>query len=168
MKLMLILPLIVLLSSCGTITDLLSSPGKEKVSDPSEAYLRGGPNTEVELGSDEETMLESFHGLTKVKIQLDSRIKELESEVEAQTTTLNRTHLELNQERRLRVSSEAEANRLAQQTRDLQAKVLSMNVERARLEQDLLLLRISSVQRQLAELEGDPAEAASPAPGYGR
>ena len=57
---------------------------------------------------------------------------------------------------------------LAQQMRDLQAKVLSMNVERARLEQDLLLLRISSVQRQLAELEGTTSEATNPAPGYGR
>ncbi len=163
-----ILSLAVLLSGCSTITDLLSSPGKEKAADPSAAYLRGGPNTEVELGSDEETMLESFHGLTKVKIQLDARIKELESYSESQTAKLNRTQQDLDRERRLRVGSEAESDRLAQQMRDLQAKVLSMNVERARLEQDLLLLRISSVQRQLAELEGTTAEATSPTPGYRR
>ena len=163
-----ILSMAALLSGCSMITDLLSSPGREKATDPSSTYLRGGPNTEIEMGSDEETMLESFHGLTKVKIQLDARIKELESYGEAQTAKLNRTQQDLDQERRLRISSEAESNRLAQQMRDLQAKVLSMNVERARLEQDLLLQRISSVRRQLAELEANAAEATNPTPGYGR
>lgn len=163
-----ILSMAVLLSGCSAITDLLSSPGREDATDPSAHYLGGGPNTEVELGADEETMLESFHGLTRVKIQLDAQIKELEAYGESQTAKLNRTQQDLDRERRLRVSSEAESERLAQQMRDLQAKVLSMNVERARLEQDLLLLRISSVQRQLAELEGNAAEAAGPAPGYGR
>lgn len=162
------LVLFLLLPGCKSISDLWTAPGRESPADPSTAYLRGGPNTTVELGSDEETMLESFHGLTKVNVQLDAKIKELESYGEAQTTKLNRTQQDLDQERRMRVSSEAETERLAQQMRDLQAKVLSMNVERARLEQDLLLLRITSVKRQLAELERTTAEATSPAPGYGR
>jgi len=150
------------------VADFLSSPSKEQQSDPSANYLRGGPNTEVELGADEQAMLESYSGLTKLKTQLETKIKELESHAETQRSRLTRTEEERDQERHMRLGAEQEGARLASQVSDLQAKVLSMNVERARLDQEILTMRIRSVTMQLAELEAQATEAAAPPQGYGR
>jgi chromosome segregation ATPase len=150
------------------VAEFLSSPAKEGPIDPSANYLRGGPNTEVELGADEQAMLESYSGLTKLKTQLETKIQELESHAEIQATRLTRTEESRDQEQHLRLGAEKEVERLAKQVGDLQAKVLSMSVERARMEQELLRMRIQSLNTQLAELQSQATEAAAPPQGFRR
>lgn len=168
MKFFAILLCTLTLSGCGMVADFLSSPSKEEPVDPAAKYLRGGPNTEVELGADEQAMLESYSGLTKLKTQLETRIQELEAHAEIQTSRLTRAEEARDQEQHLRLGAEKEVERLAKQVGDLQAKVLSMSVERARMEQELLRMRIQSLNTQLAELQSQATEAAAPPQGYRR
>ncbi len=168
MKLIAILLVSTLLSSCGMVAEFFSSPAKERPVDAAANYLRGGPNTEVELGADEQAMLESYSSLTKLRTQLETKIQELESHSGIQATRLARAEEARDQEQHLRLGAEQEVARLAKQVGDLQAKVLSMNVERARQEQELLRLRIQSLNSQLAELQSQATEAAAPPPGYRR
>lgn len=158
-----------LLASCGSLSDLLR-PAPEGGMDTSEAYLRGGPNTQIEMGADEETMLERYSALQRARTELDDLLKEEKAFNEQLSTRMAQTEEELDEERRMRVAAEQEMERLSQRARDLEAKVLSMSIDRAKLEQELLLLRISSLQRELDDMNAATAaaDAVSPGPLGGR
>ena len=155
----------VLLSSCGVINDVLTTPAREDAPDGASHYLNSGPNTQVELGADEKTLLQEFAELNQAKTQLETQLQEMRAESTQFRAQLGDTERERDRERNLRLGAEAEFERLAKQLRERDSKLLSMNIQLAKRDQEILRLRINSLQQQLRdanELSVEPANAASP------
>lgn len=68
-------------------------------------------------------------------------------------------------ERSLRVQAEAESESLRTRRRELEGRVLSLNIANAKLEQTALLSKIALLQKDLESLTPNPAEAAAPTAG---
>jgi hypothetical protein len=71
----------------------------------------------------------------------------------------------LAQEKALRVQAEAETELLRQRRRDLEARILSLSIEKAKLEQLNLLAKIDNLRRSLEPATTGTTEAAAPPPG---
>lgn len=150
-----------LLASCSLFG---GSPEPEPPVALEDSYLQGGPNTEVELGSGERTLLEDYRRLDQTRLELETRVGELRAENKELRDLLAETEGERDHERQVRVGSEQEFERIASKARGYQAKLLSMSIHKSRLEQEVLRLRISMLERQLDSITVSPEETASPAP----
>ncbi|MCA8943091.1 MAG: hypothetical protein KDB80_11065 [Planctomycetes bacterium] len=151
---------IMLLCSCSWIEGLVRSPGEESPATTEQSYLQAGPNTDIELGQDERTLLEDYKKLNDTKIQLETKLGELTAENEQLRAQLGRTEKERDQFRNHFSVAEQDGERLTQRARDLEAKVLSLNIEKTVLEQELLRMRISSLRQQYESLVSAPATPA--------
>ncbi len=158
------LPIIALgmFSSCSMFTDVFTTAGEEEHPNETESYLSTGPNTDIELGQDERTLLEDFKQLNDQKVVLETQLSELKSENEQLRSQLHRAETERDQFRNNLAASSADGERVGQRARDLEAKVLSLNIEKTLLEQELLRLRISSLRQQYEDLVAVPTSAAPP------
>ncbi len=70
----------------------------------------------------------------------------------------------LQKEKALRAQAEAETEQLRQRRRDLEARILSLSIEKAKLEQQNLLAKIDALQQTLDQSPTEAVEAAA-APG---
>ena len=147
------------LGGCSLFSGGFNRPAAEAPVDTTETYLSvgDGPQSEVELGPGQQTLMEHFIEERGAKVELEQRVKELEASNAQLRSTLAQTEEERNQARTLGAGAEAELERLRGQLRDHESKVLNLTLENARLEQQLLKLRIASLQGQLDRL-GNEAE----------
>jgi hypothetical protein len=152
-----------LLASCSAMHDQMTQPAEEPPLQPEDSYLqRGGVSNQLDLGPDQRLLLDEFTALKAAKINLETRMSEIEAANESLRASLRQTEEERDKERRLRAGAEAEVERLSATLHEREAKLLNLSIEKAKLNQDNLLLRIASLQRQLDEIE---ASAAPPAEG---
>jgi hypothetical protein len=155
-------------ASCSWLDGELTRPAREAPVPAAESYLQGGPNTEVELGSDERTLLADYKRLSDAKIQIETKLAEVQAENEQLRSQLRRAEEERDQSKNLEAGSTRELERLGARSRDLEAKVLSVQIEKTKLEQELLRLRITGLREQLEQMTSLPDDAAAPAPGARR
>lgn len=145
------------LTSCGMFDNIGTRTKEEAPVAAEQSYLQGGPNTEIELGQDERTLLEDYKKLNDTKIQLETQLGEVRTENEQLKSHLRRAEEERDQFRNHLAGSNQEGERISQRARDLEAKVLSLNIEKTLLEQELLRFRISSLRQQYDELVALPS-----------
>jgi hypothetical protein len=154
---------LLLLPSC-TAPDLLYEPRPD---DPLDGYkgslAEAGVNTEMDWGPKQEYLLSGYKALRDENALLQKRFddllaanKNLEAKVAGESEALQR-------EKTQRVQVEAEAESLRQTRRELEARILSLGIEKAKLEQQALLGRIAELQRSLEAI--DAAEPAAPTGG---
>ena len=152
------------LGAC-TSPDLIYEPRPD---DPLDGYkgnlAEAGVNTEMDWGPKQEYLLSGFKALRDEHALLQKRFDDLLAENQNLKVRLNGEGDALAREKAQRVQSEAEAESLRSKRRELEARILSLGIEKAKLEQQALLGKIADLQRSLEAIE-PPAEAAPPAGG---
>ncbi|MGE3173697.1 MAG: hypothetical protein AB7O97_13820 [Planctomycetota bacterium] len=160
-----LLPLLLLLAlpfpACKA-PDLLYEP---KPDDPLDGYqghlAEAGVNTAMDWGPKQEYLLSGYKALREEHATLQKRFDELLSENQNLKLRLNGEGDALQKERTLRAQAEAELQTQQQKRRELEAQLLSLGIEKQKLEQTALLARIADLQRSLEEF-APPADAAAP------
>ena len=154
-----------LLGSCSFVTGKLTTPEKEPAVKAKDSYLPGGGvRTELELGRDQKLLMTEFVEMQNAKINLETRVEELDSQLENVRASLGRAEEDAAKERRLRAGAEENNDRMQKLVRDRETKILSLQLERNKLQQELLRTRVAVLQSQLEDAEKQAGEASAPAP----
>lgn len=164
--------LLLALPACSLLPKQMTEPAKVQPVEPKNAYLnQGGVATELDLGPGTKTLLEDYVEQQRLKIELEAKLTEANALVESLRASLRTAEEERDRERRTRSSSEAEAERYGKLLRDRESKILSLQIERARLQQELLHQKIARLQSELDLLQRPvapvSAEPAMPGPPAG-
>ena len=163
-RLLLLLPALAL-TSCETAGNLIYEPA---VTDPLDGYrgslTQAGINTEMDWGPTQNPLLSEHRTLMESHKTLERRLDELRAENQNLQTQLGGESSALQREKALRAQAEAETELLRQRRRDLEARILSLSIEKAKLEQANLLGKIESLRQSLDQAESIPMEAAAQPP----
>ena len=165
MRSLLLLPLLTLAVSCK-VPNMIFEPRPDE---PLDGYAGGltqaGVNTEIDWGPKQQLLMSRYQVLTEEVAQLQKSLEKQDAEnrnLLAQVTQANKA---LTDEQSLRVQIEAQVQRLRNERRDLQAQVLNLGIEKAKLEQSNLLAKIARLQQVLDQRQAESGTAASPAGG---
>jgi hypothetical protein len=149
-------------TSCTAVHDLFSAPKPE---DPLDGYkgslAEAGVNTEMDWGPGQKTLLADFKALHEEHAKLKKRFEQIQGESQTARAQLAGESETLDKEKKLRIQAEAEAEMLRTKRRELEARILSLSIEKAQLEQNALKARILELTRSMEEAPA-PAEAAAP------
>jgi septal ring factor EnvC (AmiA/AmiB activator) len=163
--LVLMLMLLAGLCGCRTASELLYEPAAD---DPLDGYqgslASAGINTEMDWGPKQSLLLAEFKTLKEAHAQLEKRLDEIRSENQNLKAQLTGESGSLQREKSLRAQAEAETELLRQRRRELEARILGLSLEKAKLEQQSLLAKIDALQVSLAQETAEPVEAAAPPP----
>ncbi len=158
----LLLP-VLLFAACAAKPELLYEP---KPTDPNDGYdgflAEAGINTTMDWGPKESLLLSEFTALKEAHAKLKTRFDDLLVEKQNLLGRIDGEAKELDRERKLRAQAEAEAELLRSRRRELEAKILSLGIEKARLEQQVLMAKIDALQASLDDAIATPVEAAAP------
>jgi len=157
---------LLLLAGCQSASELIYEP---KASDPLDGYegslAQAGINTEMDWGPKQNLLLSEFKTLKETHARLEKRLEQVLAENQNLKNNLQSEGSSLAQEKALRAQAEAETELLRQRRRDLEARILSLSIEKAKLEQLNLLAKIDNLRRSLEPATTGAAEAAAPPPG---
>ena len=158
------------LSLCALFAACKSAPlGYEpKPEDPLDGYkgsLReAGANTEVDWGPKQEYLLSGYTTLRDQHDKLQKEFKALQEESANLKLRLTGEGDSLARERTVRAQAEAEVVSLQGKRRELEARLLSVGIEKTKLEQAALLAKIADLQRAL-EPAPTPTDVPAAPPG---
>ncbi len=161
------LPLLLLLPfvACKA-PSLLFEP---RADDPNDGYkghlAEAGVNTDMDWGPKQEYLLSGFTALKEEHAKLQKSYDALLAENQTMMARLGNEGDTLKHERSLRTQAEAEAETLRQKRRELEARILSLSIEKAKLEQTALLSKIADLQRTLEGVAPAGADTAAPTGG---
>ena len=154
-----ILPLLAF-AGCETASNLIFEPAPDDPLDGYEGSLaQAGINTELDFSPQQSTLLGKYKELMERNQKLAEEKAELEAENQNLQAQLQAERNELEKEKSLRAQAEAETASLRSKSRDFQAKILSLSIEKAKLEQERLLHEIAALDAQMrkAEVGATPA-----------
>lgn len=148
------------LASCSSLIEAMRQPAAEKPVGREESYLSQGPaSDQLDLAPDEKLLIAELSDQQTARKQLEDdlasarqTIAELEGKVRESTAALQA-------EQARHGATEAEAERLRGLVHEREARILGLHLEKARLTQDVLLLKIDAAERQLRGLSQTPVEA---------
>jgi len=153
------------LGGCRSAANLFIEPSP---TDPLDGYkgvlAEAGNRTEMDWGPKQELLLDKFTALTESKKKLEKRCGELEAENQNLQAQLGDEGKRLTKEKTLRAQAEAETEQLRERRRELEARILSLSIEKAKLEQAALHGKIQQLSASLESLNATAVEAASPPP----
>lgn len=156
-----------LLASCNTTSGLLQEP---KPTDPNDGYEgilpTAGIDTTMDWGPKQTYLLRDFEDLRKNFAKLQTSYDDLTIEKQNLLTQLQNGNTAFEREKAQRLQAEAEVALLRDRRRELEARILSLSLEKAQLEQSTLLAKIEALQAGLDAGAGGAAEAS--ANGQGR
>ena len=153
-----------LLSLCGcrSASELIFEP---KATDPLDGYegslAQAGINTEMDWGPKQNLLLSEFKTLKETHSRLEKRLEQMLAENQNLKNQLGSEGSALQKERALRAQAEAETELLRQRRRDLEARILSLSIEKAKLEQQNLLAKIDALQQTMEQSPTEAVEAAA-------
>jgi hypothetical protein len=124
-----------------------------------ETYLEKGPTTGVDLGAGSVTMLEALQIEKKKVKSLEARILDLEEQLKQCHFRLADSENKNLENRSNLLSTEATRKALAEKLFDREARLLNLSLEKVRLEQELLQMKISIEEKKLTDATGTPAGA---------
>ncbi|MBM4063231.1 MAG: hypothetical protein FJ265_19360 [Planctomycetes bacterium] len=143
---------LLLLAACQSATDLLYEPKPQDRLDGYEGSLaEAGINTEMDWGPKQNLLLSQYKTLKEEQARLQKRLDEALAENQNLKTQLNGANEVAQREKTQRVQSEAQLELRQQKQRELEATVLSLRIEKAKLEQQNLLSRIDALEQSLAQ-----------------
>jgi preprotein translocase subunit SecD len=136
--------------------------------DPLDGYKgslpEAGVNTEMDWGNKQNLLLSEFKTLREAHSQLEKRLEQVLGENKNLTTRLANESQSLQREQSLRAQAEAETDELRKRRRDLEARILSLSLEKAKLEQTALQAKIEALKATLDQHTSTPVEAAATPP----
>jgi hypothetical protein len=157
--------LLLSLTACKTATNLLYEPPPD---DPLDGYKgilsQAGVNTEMDWGPQQNLLLSEFTALRDAHAELQKLTEDLRAENANLKTQLGGEASALQKEKALRAQSEAETELLRQRVREREARLLSLSIEKAKLEQQALQARIDALRTELEPAGQNAVEAAATPP----
>ncbi len=160
----LLLPLLTI-AGCQSAKELLYEP---KPDDPNDGYegsfAEAGINTEMDFGPKQSRLLDEHIRLKNDFSALQRRYDDAIVEKQNLLGQLTGEKSTLEREKALRAEAEAEAEMLRGRRRELEAKILSLSIEKAKLEQSALLAKIDALNASLSDVMSNPVDAAAPPP----
>lgn len=159
-----------LFASCRAASELLFEP---KPTDPLDGYqgslAEAGINTEMDWGPKQNLLLSQFQTLKEAHSKLEGRVEKLVAENQNLLARLGGETSALQKEKALRAQAEAETEQLRQRRREHEARILSLSIEKAKLEQANLKAKIDALSATLDQAAVVPADAtAAPPPARSR
>jgi hypothetical protein len=153
------------LCGCRAAENLIYKP---KPDDPQDGYQGSlavaGVNTEMDWGPHQSLLLSEFKTLKEEQARTQKRLDQVLAENQNLNAQLSTGSESLNREQSLRRQAEAETKALQQKLLEREAKILSLSIEKAKLEQMNLLAKISEMQASL-KAAAPATEAAMPPTG---
>ena len=159
-------PLLLLLAlgACKA-PDVLYEPRPD---DPLDGYRgslsEAGVNTELDWGPKQQYLLSDYKNLKEEQQKLLKELERLKGENQNLQARLGNEGEALAKEKSRRAQAEAEAESLRQKRRDLEGRILSLGIEKAKLEQSALLGKIAGLQQRLEALSPNTVDTAAPPP----
>lgn len=165
LRTLLLLPAFAMLfASCETATNLMFEP---EPNDPLDGYegslAQAGINTDMDWGPKQNLLLSKYQTLLEENAQLKKDNEELLAQNQNLQSQLGNEQSSLEQEKGMRAQSEAETDLLRQRIRDRDAKILSLSIEKAKLEQERLRHQIAALNDSMGQM-AQPKEAAARTP----
>lgn len=162
------LPLLLTLAAAFSACKSAPIGYEPKPEDPLDGYKgtlqEAGANTEVDWGPKQEYLLSGYTTLRDQHDKLQKEFKALQDENANLKQRLTGEGDSLARERALRAQAEAEVTSLQGKRRELEARLLTLGIEKAKLEQAALLAKIADLQRAL---EPAPSPTEIPAAPHG-
>ena len=157
---------LLLLGSCRSASELIFEP---KATDPLDGYegslAQAGINTEMDWGPKQNLLLSEFRALKETHAKLEKRLDQMLAENQNLKNQLGSEASALQKERAVRAQAEAETEQLRQKRRELEARILSLSIEKAKLEQQNLLAKIDALQQSMEHTPTEAVDAAATPPG---
>lgn len=154
-----------LFAACASQSGGLLEP---KATDPLDgykgSYAEAGVNTEVDWGPKQNLLLTEYTSLKDAHHKLQRRVEQLVAENANLTTRIANEAGALEREKSLRAQAEAETELLRNRRRELEARILNLSIEKARLEQAELKARIDALNAAAAAEAADTAQSPPAAP----
>lgn len=161
---LIVLPLLALVS-CETAANLVFEP---EATDPLDGYegslAQAGINTDMDWGPKQSLLLSKYKTLLETHSQLKKDHEETLAINQNLQSKLLGEQSELTKERSKSAQAEAETERLRQRNREHEAKILSLSIEKAKLEQDKLRSLIADLQETVNAQAASTAEASAKPP----
>ena len=158
-----LLPTLALLLLCGCNA---AESRKHKATDPPDHLARTATDEEIYWGPKQNLLFTEYKTLQDSHVALEKRADQLNAENQSLRAQLDREGGNLQRERTMRAQAEAETEALRQHGRELEARIVELSIEKAKLEQQILLAKIEAL-RQLLDDHPASAQPAS-APPRGR
>lgn len=160
-----LLLLVATLSSCSFVKDQLTKPSSEKPPQKEQQYLsKGSVANELDLGPDQKFLLDEFTQVKQQKIALETQVSELRATNEGLRASLKQAEEERDKMRRIGAGTEAEGERLKKTLHEREAKILSLSMEKARLQKEMLALKIATLEKQIEDARSTRATEAAAEP----
>jgi chromosome segregation ATPase len=157
--------LLVSLAGCKSTADLIYEPAPDDPLDGQKGSLsKAGTNIEMDWGPKQSHLLDEFTKLKEKERKQDDAVNELRAEKQNLERQLHDETAALQKEKALRAQAEAETESLRERRRELEARILGLSIEKAKLEQATLLSKIEALRAALEPATGNATEAAAPAP----
>jgi len=148
--------------SCSYAKGLWTEPEPEDLMGDMPYLEQAGSNIEIDWGEGQPTVLNRLSALQEENSGLKQRLAAAQANRERLDASLEEVRKQIDTERNLRRQADADSDSLRGSRRELEAKILSLSIAMARLEQENLLLHIDRVTENLESLRvsspiGDPA-----------
>jgi hypothetical protein len=160
--LLLVLPLLAAFTGCAAAPQLFEPTATDPLDGYKGSLAEAGINTEMDWGPKQSLLLNEFKTLREAHAQLEKRVEQLVAENQGLTSRLASEGSSLQKEKALRAQAETESEGLRQRKRELEARILGLSIEKAKLEQQALLAKIDALQATLEQSPPNVVEAAAP------
>jgi len=154
------------LPSCQSAADLLYGP---KPDDPLDGYAgslaQAGINTEMDWGPKQNLLLSEFKRIKEEHTRVEKRLEQVLAENQNLKVQLNNEGQSLQREKTTRTQAEAQLELKQQKLREQEATILSLRIEKAKLEQSNLLAKIDLLKQAMDQVAPTSVEAAAMPPG---
>ncbi|MFQ5505643.1 MAG: hypothetical protein ACE5F1_12735 [Planctomycetota bacterium] len=114
-----------------------------------ERYLKGGPTTEIDLGPGQTSLLGALEAEKDRVSDLTAKLKKLRQELMSLNLKLAKAERERDKEHVVRVAAEAHQSELSRKLRQRETRILNLALEKVKLEQEVLVLKITATEKLL-------------------
>jgi hypothetical protein len=114
-------------------------------------YLDTGPNTSIDLGPGKSSLLETLKKEKEENARLQEDRDKLRKELRDLKIRFSQLESELGQEKNKLSASESGATTAAKKIHTLEARVMDLAIQKARLQEQLLAEQIQNLERELNE-----------------
>jgi chromosome segregation ATPase len=148
------------LASCEMASGLVFHPEPTDSLDGYEGSLaQAGINTDMDWGPKQNLLLSEYKTLKESHRQLKKEQEQLLASNQNLQSQLSGEKASLQTELGKRAQAEAETEQLRQRIRDYEARILSLSIEKAKLEQARLRSQITALNNTLNSIETSTANA---------
>lgn len=157
---------LLMLGACQTASELLLEPKPTDRLDGYEGSLpQAGINTEMDWGHQQNLLLDEFKKLKEDHASLQKSLEKEKAKSQNLATQLNDECARYQVEKKGRAEIAAQLELKNQRVREMEATILSLRIEKAKVEQENLYAKINALKHSLDQVEPGTVEAAATPPG---